>query len=64
MDLYNGTTGRSIGPDEVEYEKDPYVAWLDERACENGIFSSRSYRGALSSLDLGRELRKPVRNHL
>ncbi|KEF57974.1 uncharacterized protein A1O9_05897 [Exophiala aquamarina CBS 119918] len=59
VDVYRGKTGQSMRPDEAEDEKCPYVAWLDERACENAVSSSRKYRGPLTSHDLGRELQKP-----
>ncbi|KAK5200226.1 hypothetical protein LTR96_008691 [Exophiala xenobiotica] len=63
VDFCNGKTLPSIGPDEPGDSQDALVAWLDERAYEDGVFSSRSYRGPLTSHGLSRELRKNRYHH-
>ncbi|KIW60178.1 hypothetical protein PV05_00416 [Exophiala xenobiotica] len=58
VDFCNGKTLPPVGIDELGDGQDPLVAWLDERAFEEGVFSSRNYRGPLTSDGLGQELRK------
>ena len=60
VDFCNGRTEPSIRPDQVEDGEGPLIAWLDERAFENQISTSRAYRGPLTSSELRRELQNPV----
>ncbi|KAK5216367.1 hypothetical protein LTR72_010540 [Exophiala xenobiotica] len=63
VDFCKGKTLPSIRPDEPGDGQNPLVAWLDERAYEEGVFGSRTYRGPLTSHGLYQELRKRRYHH-
>lgn len=53
--------GANLESLRTEKVSEPLVAWLDERSFAGEQGCSRTYRGPLTSRDLYRELKKPVR---